>query len=160
MTREEAFERIHDPRPAPLAPGEERSFELWLERDAELRALHEDQRALFAVMDAWQEDAAPLADFEARLRARIAAEPARPGWTRTLASWLSWPRAAAWAGCAAAAMLAVMVWTAPQEPANDAPPVVKAVLSSEDAEYVQELDRALDDMEMLIDFDALAPDRS
>ena len=160
MTREEAFERIHDPRPAPLAPEEERSFELWLERDAELRALHEDQRALFAAMDAWQGDAAPSAEFDARLRARIAAEPARPGWTRALASWLSWPRAAAWAGCAAAATLALMVWTAPQEIPNDAPPVTKAALSSEDVEYMEELDRAIDDMEMLIDFDALAPDRS
>ena len=158
MTREEAFERIHDPRPAPLEPGENRAFEAWLERDAELRAAHEGQQALFAAMDAWQGGAAPSADFDRRLRERIETETARPGWAEALTSWLRWPRAA-WAGCAAAAMMAVMVWSGPELPVETAP-VTKAALSHEDAQYMRELDRALDDMEMLIDFEALAPDRS
>ena len=51
------------------------------------------------------------------------------------------------------------VWLGPQQTVEPAP-VAKAALSGDDAEFMQELDRALDDMEMLIEFDALAPRRA
>lgn len=155
MTREEALEKIHDPR-GPMDEQERLALADWLERDAELRAVHEEQTALFAAMDAWQDDVEPAADFDRRLRARIEAEQASPAWARTLGSWVSWPRAA-WAGCAAAAALALMAWVGPQTQPVEPAPVAKAALSGGDAEFVEELDRALDDMEMLMDFDALAP---
>lgn len=154
MTREQALEKIHDPR-GPVDEQERLALAAWLERDPELLAIHEEQTALFAAMDAWGDDVEPSADFDRRLWARIEAEEARPTWAQTLASWLSWPRAA-WAGCAVAAGLAVMAWVSPQSQPEPAP-VAKVALSGDDAEYLQELDRALDDMEMLIEFDALAP---
>jgi anti-sigma-K factor RskA len=158
MTREEALERIHDPLGPPPDPEEQRALEAWLEQDAELSAIHDGQRSLFAAMDGWQDDVEPSADFDRKLRARIEAETARPGWAATLASWLSWPRAA-WASCAVAVLAAVAVWVGPQRPPVETQKVAKAeaMLSSEDAEFLQGIDRALDDMEMLIDFDALAP---
>ena len=102
MTREEALERAHSPHPPPLEQGERAAFESWLERDAELRAIHDEQQALFAAMDVWEDDVEPSAGFDRKLWARIEAEEARPSWARTLAGWLSWPRAA-WASCAVAA---------------------------------------------------------
>ena len=155
MTREEALERAHNPHPPPLDESEQAAYAEWLGRDAELRAIHEEQRALFAAMDAWQDGSEPSADFDRRLWARIEAEEARPSWAQMLASWLSWPRAA-WASCAVAAAVAMAVWLGPQQPMEPAP-VAKVALSVDDAEYLRELDRALDDMEMLIEFDALAP---
>ncbi len=156
MTREEALERIHDPNAPPLEGDEARAFEALLEQDAELHALQSEQQALFAAMDDWASDVEPSADFDRRLHARIEAEQARPSWAQTLTDWLSWPRAA-WASCAAAALAAMAVWLGPQTQTVAPAPVTKVALSGDDAEYLQELDRALDDMEMLIDFDALAP---
>lgn len=155
MTREEALEKIHDPR-GPLDEQERRALADWLERDVELRAIHEEQTALFAAMDSWEDDVEPSADFDRKLWARIEADEARPSWAQSLVSWLSWPRAA-WAGCAVAAALAVVAWVGPQSQPAEPEPVAKVALSGDDAEYLEELDRALDDMEMLIDFDALAP---
>jgi len=155
MTREEALEKIHDPR-GPVDERERLALADWLERDAELRAVHEEQQALFAAMDAWEDDVEPSADFDRRLWARIEAEEARPTWAQTLGSWLSWPRAA-WASCAVAAAVALMVWAGPQSQPVEPEPVTKVALSGEDAEYLEELARALDDMEMLIEFDALSP---
>jgi anti-sigma-K factor RskA len=160
MTRDEALERIHDPNGAPLAEDEQRAFEAWLERDAELRAIHDEQRALFAAMDAWTDGVEPSENFDQRLWARIEAEAARPSWTQTLTSWLSWPRAA-WAGCAVALLAAVAVWVGPRQQPVETQKVAKVeavAVSGEDAEFLQDLDRALDDMEMLKEFDALAPD--
>ncbi|MEZ5397381.1 MAG: hypothetical protein R2724_32020 [Bryobacterales bacterium] len=159
MTRDEALDRIHDPLAAPLTEDEQRAFESWLERDEELCALHVEQQALFAAMDGWADDVEPSTEFDRKLWARIEAEKARPSWTQALASWLSWPRAA-WVSCAAAAAIAAMVFLGPAEQPEPQSAVTKASLSVDDAQYMQELDRALDDMEMLMDFDALAPDRS
>ena len=155
MTREEALERVHDPHPPPLDDAEQSSFEDWLARDAELGEIDAEQHALFAAMDGW-ENVEPSAAFDERLRVRVEAERSRPNLGGVLASWLSWPRAA-WASCAVAMLAAAAVWLGPGRRSMEPPPAAKVASSAEDAEFLRELDRALDDMEMLIDFEVLAP---
>jgi hypothetical protein len=48
--------------------------------------------------------------------------------------------------------------TTPEAPPAEPQRVEAVALSGEDAELIQELDRAIDDMEMLIEFDALVPE--
>jgi hypothetical protein len=160
MTREQALERIHDPNPPLLSAADQAAFAACLERDAELRAMHDEQQALFALMDAWEDGAEPSADFDRSLWARIEAEPPRTSWAQWVGSWLSWPRAA-WASCAVALLVAAAVWIGPRPAPVETQKVAKVeavAVSAEDAEFLQEIDRALDDMEMLMEFDALAPE--
>ena len=78
------------------------------------------------------------------------------GWlSRLSGSWLfgSWKPALA-AGLAAAALLVgVSVW-GPQQDAPEPRQYAVKTTPAHDAEYLDEIDRALDDMEMLADFDA------
>ncbi len=151
MTRDEALERIIDPHGPPSDGGERREFEAWLERDAELREAFERQQALFGAMDAWR-GAEPSVGFDRGVYARIEAEQARrSGWR----AWLipSWKPAMAAGMAAAAVLVGMFAW----QPAAEAPePQQYAVktLPAHDAAYLEEIDRALDDMEMLADFDA------
>ena len=84
--------------------------------------------------------------------ARIEAEQARrAGWR----AWLfgSWKPAMAAGLAAAAALVGLFVWR-PEPVVPEPPQVAVKTLPARDAQYLEELDRALDDMEMLADFDA------
>ena len=156
MTREEVLERIIDPHGPPTDPAERREFDAWLERDAELRETYERQQALFGAMDEWS-PAEPSMGFDRGVYAKIEAEQARrAGWR----SWFSgsglfgsWKPAMAAGLTATALLLGMFVWQPQQETPEPLQYAVKTPPMN-DAEYLDEIDRALDDMEMLADFDA------
>lgn len=162
MTREEALEAVHNPNGPPQDPAQRRAFDAWLERDPDLRALMDQQTALFEALDEWSAPE-PSANFDRALAARIEAEDARPGWRESLRrslTALSGPRWAAVAACAAA--LAVAVWLGPADQAapsaDPAPKTAVALPPAQPAEaYFDEFDQALDDLEMLVDFDVAVP---
>jgi anti-sigma-K factor RskA len=104
-------------------------------------------------MDSW-EPAEPTAGFDGRLYAQIEADQARrSGFWGRLGSWKP-----AWATAGLAATLAMALWIARSDVIFPAGPAEapKVALSSEDAEYLRALEGALDDIEMLVDFEALA----
>ncbi len=157
MTREQVLDRILNPPGPPLDPAEEQEFERWLNEEPELRAMFEQQTELFAVMDGW-ETPEPSAGFDREVYARIERDAEQRRWWNRLwfASWK--PAMAAGLG-AAAALIGVLLL---DQPPAEAPQV--AVKTAADAEYYEEMERALDDLEMLVDFEAFpqtdAPGRS
>lgn len=155
MTRDQALELIHDPAGRPADADTRQALELWLERDSELRAIDAQQQELFGALDDWATPQ-PSECFDEALYARIEAEPVNAtGWLATLGRLLAPRPMAALAACAAAILLAVSIPTfeAPPEPVY----VEKAAAGAEEVEYYEALDQALDDVEMLLEFEALAP---
>lgn len=155
MTREQVLDRILDPTGTPLNKADQLEFECWLQQEPELRSMFEQQQALFQTMDLWESEE-PSASFDQGVYARIQLDAeSQPFWRRFL--FASWKPALA-AGIAAAALL-IGVYRSPE-----APPQEIAVKAAPDAAYYEEIERALDDMEMLVDFDAFpelpAPGRS
>ncbi len=151
MTREQVLERIIDPHGPPTDPAERRQFDTWLECDAELREAFEQQQALFGAMDGWRA-AEPSMGFDRGVWGKIDADEARrTGWR----AWLipSWKPAIAACLAAAAVLIGAFLWQ--PQPTTPEPPqyAVKSVQTNDD-EYIEDLDRALDDLEMLTDFDA------
>lgn len=160
MTREEALEAIHHPGGLPEDPERRQALEAWLKSDAELQRAYEEQSALFAVLDEW-DDPSPSQDFDIRLREAVEVQSTGTLWSR----WLE----PLWTPQWAAALLAVVIAAAsflasvPTSPIDD--PATKTAIalpSNEagytDADYVDEWDRALDDLDMLTEFEALAPE--
>lgn len=146
MTRKQVLDRILDPAGPPLDEAEQAQFEQWLEREPELKAMFERQLALFETMDQWQ-TGEPSAGFDAAVYARIR-RAGEPFWRRFL--FVSWKPALA-AGLTAAAVL-IGVFGFDRQAVDE--PAQIAVKSAAEAEYYQQIERALDDVEMLIDFDA------
>lgn len=156
MTREQALEWIHNPAGPPTDPLERRAFEAWLERDAELRAAYEEQAQLFAVLDEWDAPG-PSDRFDEALYARIAEEERRPaGWRERLLAWAA-PRPAWAAAAVAVALLLALALPRSGDP-GATPAVEKATLHQNEIEYYEALDQALDDVDMLLDFEAFAPE--
>ncbi len=159
MTREQALEAIYNPKGPPNDPEKRQAFEAWLERDEELRGIHEEQTALFGALAEWTAEE-PSAGFNRAVYARIDAS-LRP--RDRIAEWFRQSFEAAlrprWAAAGAlAAALAVTVWvTRGPRPEADRAPKTAVAIAPADEEYFDELDRALDDLEMLVDFEALAP---
>jgi ferric-dicitrate binding protein FerR (iron transport regulator) len=148
MTREQVLDRILDPTGPPLDAARQREFDQWLEREPELKAVFEQQQALFETMDLW-ETAEPSESFDEAVYARIRRDAeAGPIWRRFL--FASWKPSLAAAVAAAAVLIGVSAWD--RQPVEQ--PAQVAVKSAAEAEYYDEIDRALDDVEMLIDFDA------
>ena len=151
MTRDEAYEALHSPRGRPTDPERRRVLEEWMERDAELRALDEEQADLFDALDDWTAPD-PSSGFDAAVYARIEQE-SRP-WYRRLFDAPAMPRWAAAGALTAAA--AVLLWVGQEGPGQPEPMLKASVETPAADEYYEELDRALDDLEMLADFDVLA----
>lgn len=148
MTREQALDRILNPAGPPLSEAEQSRFDQWLEREPELKAMFEQQLELLAAMDQW-ETAEPSEGFDEAVYARIRQDAeAQPRWRGLLFG--SWKPALAAGLAAAAVVLGVYVFN--REPAAE--PAQVAVKSAAEAEYYQQMESALDDIEMLIDFDA------
>lgn len=147
MTREQVLDRILNPAGPPLNEAEQSQFDQWLEREPELQAMFERQLELFAAMDQW-ETAEPSAGFDEAVYARIRRDAETPPfWRRLLFG--SWKPALA-AGLAAAAVL-IGVYVSGQQPVEA--PAEVAAKSAAEAEYYEQIESALDDVEMLIDFD-------
>jgi anti-sigma factor RsiW len=112
---------------------------------AACRARAEQFRRLWSVLDGLPAGA-PSPEFDARLRARIAAEPRPPLW-----SWLvPQPRLA----LAVVALLVLSAWIASKPPAASQNPPVLA-RSEEDFRMIKDL-RVLENYEVLANFEALS----
>lgn len=145
MTNERALEIITDPRggPEPDSP-EHREFITFLGRSPEYRRMYERQRAVWESLDAW-DDIEPSAGFDRALRAKID-QAARP-WPQ---SWFAEFRPSFAAGLAA---LVIAAWAiVGQRPAAE--PDKQAAADGNGA-YAQQIEIALDDLEMLAEFDVL-----
>ena len=150
MTHDEAIEIILQTREGP-APGsaEYRELMAYLDKSPECRALYEQQQALFEELDVWQ-PVEPSAGFDARVLAKI--EAANRPWWRGLFTEL---RPGFAVGLAMLLLVAGVVLR--QEPADpsEAAPKVAVIESGEEMQYFERLDSALDDLEMLVDFEVL-----
>lgn len=152
MTHEQALEIILNPRgsPPPGSP-ERREFEEYLRASPECRQLFEAQQAVWRAMDDWSAPE-PSPAFDARLFAQIEAERGRRSWFERSMGGFRLPLAAALAGL----LLAAGTVLRQQTPASPEAPMTVAVEPPE-SQYVQQINRALDDLEMLADFAAPAP---
>ena len=151
MTREEVLEIIMDPRggPSPGSP-ERQEFLAYLESDPQLRALYERQQAVWESLDEW-ESVEPSLDFDRRLFEKI--EPGAPRRPWYLAIFPSFRPSFA-VGLAALLIAAGTVLR--HHPGSDSGGVEgTGLVAVEDTEYVDDLHAALDDIEMLVEFDAL-----
>lgn len=148
MTREEALEKIIDAAKRPPSdPRQLRELDAWLDRSPEYRALYEEQLELFSAMDLW-EPAEPSAGFDRKLYERLEQEAAPGRWA---AAWLGWMRPSFVAAMAALALVAAsIVLDRPESPQV----AVKAEpAAARESDYLFEIDRALQDLEMLADFE-------
>jgi anti-sigma factor RsiW len=118
-----------------------RELEQHLDTCPACRELAAAQKELWRTLDAW-EAPEPSPDFDARLRARLAAGPA-PRWRAWFAR-LPWPAAA---GAAAAAVLGLILWRGGPEPRPAAPAAPEAPWT--EAVNVEAVEQTLEDLEIL-----------
>ena len=137
-----------------MTPAEQEAFERHMDECAGCRELAGAQKSMWGALDLWKLPDVP-ADFDARLRTRIAAQDRLPWWRRLEFSW----KPAIPVGVACAALLAAFLMHSPamHNSAPVAPPA--AVVSQQDAQKVDvdQVERALDDMDMLNQLDAPSP---
>ena len=158
MTRDEVLERILDPNGAPGDPVERKALDAWLEHDAELREMFEEQQQLFSVMDSW-ESAEPSVGFDRGVYDKIEAYESSRNWFER---WFGGLRPAM-AGAAAMLVVGAVTFLVERDqprPDLETAIAVTAEISAEDEQYLREIDLALDDIEMLADFDAIALDEA
>jgi len=136
-----------------MTPAEQEAFELHMAECSACREAASRQKAVWGALDAWR---APdvSADFDGRLQMRIAVHDRVSWWRRLEFSW----KPAIPVGIACAALFGVFLLHGPalHTVAPAAPPA--AVQSQQDAQKmdVEEVERALDDMDMLKQLDAPA----
>jgi ferric-dicitrate binding protein FerR (iron transport regulator) len=147
MTRERAIEIILQSGEGPT-PGtdEHREFLAFLEKSPECRELYERQQTLWRELDAW-EPVDPSPGFDRRLRAAIEAHT--PWWRRAFVTL----RPGFAVGLAGLLLVAAAVVR--RQSSRVADPAVALIEPVEDPQFYQRLDSALDDIEMLTDFDVL-----
>lgn len=155
MTREQALEWLHDPTGAEPDPATRRELAAWIEQDDELREIQRQQQSLHALLDEWNAPE-PSATFDEELFARIAEQERSPAGRMARLRDFFQPQPW-WAAAAVAAVLALAV-SLPRadEPATSAA-VEKASVEIEQGDYYEALDQALDDVDMLLDFEAFVP---
>jgi len=157
MDRETVIEMILDPgrRPAEGTP-EHHTFLAYLEKSPECRAMYEQQQVVWEALDLW-EPAEPAASFDRAVyqmieRSRTKGSAGLWGWLGLPGEWLGATRPGLAAGLATLLLIAgAIVTTQPRRgeaPLAQLPPRVET-------EYVEQIDQALDDIEMLADFEAL-----
>jgi len=138
-----------------LTPAQREALELHMAECAACRRLADAQNLVWSALEAWTVPAVST-DFDGRLFARIAAEKRRPWWKGPV-EWFSWkpalPVAAACAALLGVFLLHEPVWhdSAPAAPSTMAQPA--------DAQKVDvdQVERTLDDMDMLNQLDAPPP---
>ena len=151
MTREEVLEIIMDPRggPSPGSPAR-REFLVYLEGDPPLRALYERQQGVWESLDEW-ESVEPSLDFDRRLFEKIDPAAGRSPWYLVV-----FPGFRPSFAVGLAALLIVAGTVLRHQPGSDPRGVEgTGLVAVEDTEYVDGLHAALDDIEMLVEFDAL-----
>ncbi len=143
MTREQAIDLIlrtgGDPSPN---TDEHRELMKFLAASPECRKLYQDQRAAWQALDLW-EPVEPSMGFDRRVRERVEEPASRRPW---FDGWFTPLRPSFAAGLAGLLLVAGTVLHQP--PLTDPVPKV-ASLSGEDEAYLEEFNRALDDIEML-----------
>jgi hypothetical protein len=152
MTREQALEIIMSPRGSPPAGSPQHTeFLDFLGTAPDCRRLYEEQQVVWRSMEDWRAPE-PSAGFDRRLLARIEAEQGQVGWFEQLLGGFRLPLAAT------VAVLLVVAATVIQRQAPVMPEVgVAAVLEPAESQYVEQINRALDDLEMLADFASPQP---
>jgi hypothetical protein len=159
MDRETVIEMILDPGRRPeQGTAEHQAFFAYLETSPECRAMYEQQQAVWEALDLW-EPAEPSVGFDRALYATIergeANEPAGVwGWLGRPAEWLGGLRPSLAAGLAALLLIAGTIVT--YQPQRGESPVAMQRIESPESDYVEQIDQALEDIEMLADFEALA----
>ena len=159
MTREQAIDLIlrTGGQPPPISD-EHRELLKFLEASPECRKLYDEQRATWRALDLW-EPVEPSWGFDRRVRERLEElAPRQPWYTR----WFA-PGQPSFAVGLAGLLLAAA--TVLYQPSLTRPASEFAAIHGEDEAYLEEFNRALDDIEMLsrfeIDPSALAgPDQS
>jgi hypothetical protein len=158
MDREKVIEMILDPgrRPAP-GSAEHRAFFAQLENSPEYRAMYEQQQAVWEALDLW-EPVEPSAGFDRGLYERIERSPAHktPGvwsWLGLPAEWFVTMRPGLAAGLAALLLIAGVIVSYQPRPAAE--PFTARGSIEIGPEYSEAIEQALDDIEMLADFEAL-----
>lgn len=156
MDREKVIEMILDPgRRPPQGTAEHQAFLDFLEESPQHRALYEQQEAVWEALDLW-ESVEPSAGFDRNLYRRIEQGSAREGagfwaWLSRPSEWFSSMRPGLAAALAALLLLAGAILTYQPQGAD----MAQRVPSRIEPEYVEQIDQALDDIEMLADFEAL-----
>ena len=150
MTREEAVDLILKTGSGPpQGSPQHRELMQFLETCPETRALYQQQRAVWGELELW-EPVEPSAQFDRRLREKVDELANREPWyLRTFATWR--PTFAA----GLAALLIAAVGVVQQRPDATVGTELAVVESAEDEMYLEQLNRALDDIEMLADFDVV-----
>jgi ferric-dicitrate binding protein FerR (iron transport regulator) len=147
MNRERAIEIILQSGEGPPAGSvEHREFMAYLEKSPECRELYEQQQMLWQELDVW-EAVEPSRGFDRRLAAALEADT--PWWRRAFLS-LQPGFAVGLAG-----LLLVASAVVRQQSDRVADPSVAVFEPAEDPQFYQRLDNALDDIEMLTDFEVL-----
>ena len=124
-----------------LAGAQRGELERHLEMCPACRELAAAQRELWQTLDAW-EAPEPSPDFDARLRARLAAAP--EAWWKAWFAWRPWPAAA---GATAAALLGLILWRGGGAPPSAVPEAPEPVWT--EAVNVEVVEQTLEDLEIL-----------
>ena len=130
-----------------LAPEVRFALEQHLEACEKCRAIAEAQRAVWSALDSWvPEPVSP--NFNEALYRRIGADQHYPWWRRLFQARWSW-RPAMPVAAACAALIAVFLLKGPaeQQPSSQPAP----------APQIEQVERALDDMDMLKQLGVAAP---
>ena len=162
MDRDKVIEMILDPdrRPAE-GSAEHQAFLAYLAKSPECRAMYEQQEALWEALDLW-EPIEPSAEFDQRLYQRIERSrengiAAAWGWPSRPLEWITAARSSAGPSLAwtLAALLLVASGIVSYQPRSGPDGVAARAPRLVEAEFVEQIDQTLDDIEMLADFEAL-----
>jgi hypothetical protein len=147
MTREQAIDLIlRTGGHRPPNSDEHRELLKFLDASPECRKLYEDQRATWQALDLW-ETVEPSLGFDRCLRERVEELSASRTW---FAGWLTPWRPNFAVGLAGLLLVAATVF---HQPSLSGPGAKVAAVSGEDQAYLEEFNRALDDIEMLSEFE-------
>ena len=147
MTREQAIDLILRTGGHPPPDSDEhRELLKFLDASPECRKLYEDQRATWQALDLW-EPVEPSLGFDRRLQERVEELSASRTW---FAGWLTPWRPNFAVGVAGLLLVAATVF---HQPSLTGPSPKVAAVSGEDEAYLEEFNRALDDIEMLSEFE-------
>jgi hypothetical protein len=158
MDREAVIEIILDPgRRPPVGTPEHQAVLAYLETSPECRAMYEQQQAVWETLDLW-EPAEPSAGFDRDLYRKIDQSAHNElaslwGWLSRPSEWLVTVRPSLAAALAALLLIAGAIVS--YQPRRGAEAVAAQLPAEIGSEYVEQMDQALDDIEMLADFEGL-----
>lgn len=129
-----------------LDPETSATFELHLQQCAECARAAAAQQQVWSALDLWQPQ--PVSrDFDQRLYSRIEAEAQRPWWNRLFSGVAGWKPAVA--GAMVATALAAILLVPGETGTVDTGKVFSDATAKTDTLEPEQIERALEDMEML-----------